>query len=110
MSLSGRYPLSGGRVSRGDHKSGTWPVKGSKSMSLYRRSTLTREQGCSICVWPEGHKLMSLCAKCPLVEAVLVEVTIVVHGQKREANQCPYIGGQHLPENMGVVFVCGQRP
>ena len=93
MSLSGRYPLSGGRVSRGDHESGAWPVKGSKSMSLYRRPTLTTEHGCSIGVWPEGHKLMSLCGKCPLVEAELVEVTRVVHGQEREVNQCPYIGG-----------------
>ena len=26
----------------------------------------------------------------------------MVHGQEGEINQCPYIGGQHLPDNMGV--------
>ena len=65
MSLCGRCPLGGGRVSRGDHKSGMWPGEGNKSMSLYSRSTLTREHGGSICVWSQGHKLITLCGRYP---------------------------------------------
>ena len=98
--------LSGGRVSRG-HNSGTWSGEGSKSMSLYRRLTLTREHGCSICVWPEGHKFMSHCGRCPLQ---LVEVTKAVRSQwLSKINQCPFIGDQQLPDDTAVQFVCGQR-